>query len=110
MTTGARGIALGCALLLSAGAAHAGCVGAVVNGKCYGNDVQWDTHEPGKQHPDPPGEFYWDWRGTNEQQRHPETINPNTGRDPNDSHWGDPDRGAVGGIPNIRLYDPHDNE
>lgn len=69
--------------------AVAGCIGPVIMGRCQGQEVPWDTHpmpEYREQRPAPPG-FYWDKRGTETQGRHPEWINPFTGRDPHDSNW-----------------------
>jgi hypothetical protein len=87
-------LGLGLVLLAGTGVAKAGCIGPVIMGECKGQDVPWDTHEPGTEHPDPPAGSYWDWRGTTEQQRYPENVNPFTGRDPNDSQWFDQGRAA----------------
>lgn len=68
-------------------AVQAGCIGAIVNGRCMGKQVPWDTHMPKQQHPDPPPGWYWDYRGTDEYQRRPQDFDPFTGRDPHDSQW-----------------------
>ncbi len=86
-----RTLLIGMVLLIgSAGAVSAGCIGPVIMGKCEGTSVPWDTHAPAQQHPNPPPGFYYDWRGTQEEPKHHD-INPFTGRDANDSHWGNLD-------------------
>jgi hypothetical protein len=75
-------------ILIGVSEVGAGCIGPVINGECKGREVPWDTHPPGYQEerPAPPG-FYWDHRGTKRQQKHPEWINPFSGRDQHDSDW-----------------------
>jgi hypothetical protein len=65
-----------------------GCIGPVIMGDCKGTTVPWDTHPSGYQErqPAPPG-FFWDRRGSETERRHPEWINPFTGRDGHDSNW-----------------------
>jgi hypothetical protein len=72
---------------LWARSAHAGCIGAVIMGVCYGTETQFDTHTDGKMRDDPPPGFYYDKRGTAEERERPNDIDPFTGRDANDSDW-----------------------
>jgi hypothetical protein len=92
MKTCAIGLGIGLAYLFVTTVAHAGCIGPMIMGVCHGTEVPWDTHTVEDSHPDPPPGFYYDWRGTREEQRHFDDINPFTGRDAHDSHWGDPEQ------------------
>ena len=80
-------VGLGLAILVSTNAASAGCIGPTIMGRCEGQEVPWDTHPLGGQHPEPPAGFEWDWRGTQEYLRQPENFDPFSGHDPHDSHW-----------------------
>lgn len=66
----------------------AGCIGPIIMGECKGSVVEWDTHplDYKESYPAPAG-FHWDKRGAEIQDKHPEWINPFTGRDAHDSNW-----------------------
>lgn len=78
------------AAILWAAEVTAGCIGPVIMGKCEGSEVPWDSHPPAYEEPRPaPPGFHWDKRGTEIQERHPEWVDPFTGRDAHDSRWFD---------------------
>ncbi len=86
-----RWFALLALLVAMRGTAGAGCIGPVIAGECKGAVVEWDTHPQRDRHPDAMGGSYFDWRGSADQrQRHWQDIDPDTGRDANDSQWGQP--------------------
>ncbi len=64
-----------------------GCIGPIIMGVCKGQLVPFDTHQDGKIRQDAPPGFFWDRRGSEEERKNPQSINPFTGRDGNDSDW-----------------------
>ena len=77
-------------IMMFATSANAGCIGPVIMGECAGGEVPWDTHPDGERREEAPPGFYWDKRGTRDEQRYPGAINPFTGQDAHDSHWHQP--------------------
>lgn len=90
----------GLLLLGSAAAAHAGCTGPTIMGVCYGASTEYDTHGDGQIRPSAPPGFFFDKRGTADEENFPGAIDPFTGRDAHDSNWGNtPQRQGIQDIP-----------
>lgn len=66
---------------------HAGCEGVTIMGVCHGTEVPYDTHADGEIRQDAPAGFYYDKRGSRDEEDYPGSVNPFTGRDANDSDW-----------------------
>jgi hypothetical protein len=82
--------ALAMLLLVTSANAEAGCIGPVIDGKCHGREVQWDTGEQDYEQQGPVApELHQDKRDTNIRRQHPAEIDP-FGRDPQDSEWLEP--------------------
>lgn len=73
------------ALLSVAAGVEAGCIGTVIEGRCFGDSVQWDTHPDGWETPEAPSGFMWDKRNTPWQSKG--WVSPETGVDPHDPNW-----------------------
>src|SRR5690349_878711 len=74
-------------MLLGVPSVNAGCIGPEIMGVCQGQEVPYDTHPDGQIRQDAPPGFFYDKRGTRDEERYPGSVNPFTGKDANDSSW-----------------------